>query len=1857
MNDMGEEKYEEVASVDQEQEMGPDMDQADEEKMTTEISPDVQRETLLSAVSQFRQEYEKAKSNLHQFMRQMIQSGGLRGDDWYDKLDSSHKSQWARLSKAVYEAEHELKTAGAALAGFVVDESNEHQGDSALASSPLDVPSPLSSPPAEPKPLKAPDNLPKWYEKENRHQAFDFIELFEYSMTGACIPLSYWPNQLLNAVQYLDHKRWVSANIVNKMRVDGSFTWDDAKRVFMDYFTSSDQRNVLRNQYSQCHQGERESAQDYGARFDQLRSRLGLSAEQQAVTMHFIDRLRASTKIGFQSELERLALADQSRSFEVEVHGSLKRCMELANAVERMKNVAQLSSSSAGSGAMDFHGAGTKTARLKHKRGMPQDRPAGSTLSATLMKQARDMECKPCAHRVRETGRFIRPHAAKDCRFGQSREYPSAAAAAVTNPARPAGLNKPVRVVTCWKCGKQGHYASDCPTSKKHNDGNKGGAQGSSRPPSAMTSNGERTAKKVAVESNSVSSATTEDLLEEELPLEGGYDSNQSSSHSSETKSDMISVDGCDSRNESDSSHDQMPSSGADGRSFDEVNTVLHESGWCWVDRSLPEQVFTGGDEESDELFADPMVDAISARIAWVRQTTIHCTEVNGIEKKHVATQIRIEDKLFLAHLDSQASHSFVDVETVAINKWQTLPANGEIVFADSSLRQPRLGTTIPLMVQFPRLPRQGTFRHAFEILRLNAKNHGCEILVGRDLLDQHFLDVEKKALLLPFTRCSDVAGENGMELQCNSMVVESDSEGAVSQGHAEVTNTMLAKKPDQAAVTTPIALEAEYKQHRERILQWEPLRGALEENERITGFCNIPESVLKLTLKSNAKLRKQYQYPLANESVRLAQPTFVRFRDGGRIERAPPGCPYNNPIVLPAKKNDEGKYVDVRFCGDFRHVNSNLAYDDAHAIPDIRRAIADTFADCIIFGQFDLKDAYLQLLLHPDSRNLCAFMWKEPQAQVATQWRFVGCPFGLAPLTGHFQRFMSNAFSDLPFAFPYLDNMVFGSKSWEEHAQHALIIVQRLNSMNLKIKHSTIMLGHANMRALGHVVGFGGVSIDPDKLAAVAAWEKPRTGKDMQRFLGFIGFIAVHIRHFADLTARMQAVKSDDAKIPIEWSAEMDHDFSTLKQAIMRAPTLAYPNTSKRFCIATDASNVGIGGVLYQPEDADYTITPTNIITFTSHKLNDTQRRYPAYKKELFAIVTCLRKFHTYIALRTDTVVLVDHKPLTYLMTATALSTSLQQWLDVIQDCQFTPVYRPGILHVLPDALSRMYAKAYVHAPAWGIAQASTFTELVGVPPAGLHQDIPFQDRHIPVKLTTRRGTSWQGAATPSLKGGGMLSKVEEQMLGQSSSSTDTPSAAAHNIAAIAAAAPPANAASRAEQLQERLLTDWMSEVKGKAIPQAEKRRSLVSEAHQLGHFGRDAIYQKLFHDGFWWPKMRADIEAEVKACDACVRFVVGKQGFHPMRPILSSVPWDHIQVDTSTNLPPSVDGCTVLLVIIDVFTGFVLLRALRKKEATTVAKELLSIFCLFGFPRIIQSDNGTEFVNQVVSCLLAINGVKHRIIAAYNPRADGKVERAVGSTLLIIKKLLHGHQEAWSLYVDFAQLSFNLKIASLTNSSPFVLMFGRRANELKDFTADPPMRSIDLDAWKEHQDKLTALVFPAVSERIKAEKQKMVKKFERIRKAVMADPLPAGARVMLRDMNRQNKFEPSYVGPYTVEKKMRSGSYLLRDAVGDLLDRIVPIDQLKVISRQPGPEDADENIFQVRRIVDHRSREGAQEYLVDWVGYEERTWEPEQHILDSGAVSEYWKRLKERGSSSISSSMKAVQPTRPSHKRAKRV
>ena len=87
------------------------------------------------------------------------------------------------------------------------------------------------------------------------------------------------------------------------------------------------------------------------------------------------------------------------------------------------------------------------------------------------------------------------------------------------------------------------------------------------------------------------------------------------------------------------------------------------------------------------------------------------------------------------------------------------------------------------------------------------------------------------------------------------------------------------------------------------------------------------------------------------------------------------------------------------------------------------------------------------------------------------------------------------------------------------------------------------------------------------------------------------------------------------------------------------------------------------------------------------------------------WAVVYCLRKFHTFIHGRRGVTVLTDHKPLIHILKQQNLCAALQQWLDVLLDYDLNIIYRPGILHVIPDALSRMYMSAYAdNVDTWGV-------------------------------------------------------------------------------------------------------------------------------------------------------------------------------------------------------------------------------------------------------------------------------------------------------------------------------------------------------------------------------------------------------------------------------------------------------------------------------------------------------------------------------------------------------------------------
>ena len=229
--------------------------------------------------------------------------------------------------------------------------------------------------------------------------------------------------------------------------------------------------------------------------------------------------------------------------------------------------------------------------------------------------------------------------------------------------------------------------------------------------------------------------------------------------------------------------------------------------------------------------------------------------------------------------------------------------------------------------------------------------------------------------------------------------------------------------------------------------------------------------------------------------------------------------------------------------------------------------------------------------------------------------------------------------------------------------------------------------------------------------------------------------------------------------------------------------------------------------------------------------------------------------------------------------------------------------------------------------------------------------------------------------------------------------------------------------------------------EQRGKIIPNDEDKQQILQQAHDAGHYGEKAMYKHIESHGYWWPNMRLDITNIIKTCIPCQKHTITTAGYAPAKSIYAARPCDHVQIDL-LQLPMSMDGWKFCLVCIDVFTGFIMMEPLVDKTAPSIARALWKIFCIIGIPKILQSDNGLEFNNRIVNTLCRLTGIPRRFIAAYNPRADGKVERSIKTVKQTMSKLLHGTTVLWPLYIPFIQLMYNNKVSELTGSTPFSLL-----------------------------------------------------------------------------------------------------------------------------------------------------------------------------------------------------------------------
>ncbi|KAL4134678.1 hypothetical protein QTP88_006404 [Uroleucon formosanum] len=118
-----------------------------------------------------------------------------------------------------------------------------------------------------------------------------------------------------------------------------------------------------------------------------------------------------------------------------------------------------------------------------------------------------------------------------------------------------------------------------------------------------------------------------------------------------------------------------------------------------------------------------------------------------------------------------------------------------------------------------------------------------------------------------------------------------------------------------------------------------------------------------------------------------------------------------------------------------------------------------------------------------------------------------------------------------------------------------------------------------------------------------------------LRDFLGLSGYYRRFIEGYSQTAKPLTALLNKD--VPFEWSTECQRAFEMLKQKLVQAPVLQYPDFERPFILTTDASQFAIGSILSQGTPGQ-----DRPIAYASRTLNKAEQAYSTTDKELLSIV-----------------------------------------------------------------------------------------------------------------------------------------------------------------------------------------------------------------------------------------------------------------------------------------------------------------------------------------------------------------------------------------------------------------------------------------------------------------------------------------------------------------------------------------------------------------------------------------------------------------------------------------------------------
>lgn len=684
-----------------------------------------------------------------------------------------------------------------------------------------------------------------------------------------------------------------------------------------------------------------------------------------------------------------------------------------------------------------------------------------------------------------------------------------------------------------------------------------------------------------------------------------------------------------------------------------------------------------------------------------------------------------------------------------------------------------------------------------------------------------------------------------------------------------------------------------------------------------------------------------------------------------------------------------------LRLCVDYRRLNA-VTVPDRYPLPRVDDLLHAT-KPYKYMSTIDLRSGYWQVPVKPEDRDKTAF------TTPFGNFRFKKMPFGLRNAPSTFQRLMDRLRSGLTgmLILIYLDDLIILSSTFDEHIRNLRAVLERLRQFKLHANLDKCHFMLPEIKYLGHVITHDGIKPDPSKISAIAEMKTPSNVKELLTFLQtgswFRRFVPNHAavaRPLSDLTKR---------NTPWTWGPAQEEAFCTLKKLLTSTPILQQADPDKPYILRTDASKYALGAVLMQGETPDQ-----HPVEYASRLLTAAERNYSTTEREALAVLWAMERFRGYVE-GAQVSVISDHQPLRWLMSLKSPSGRLARWALALQSYDLNIDYTPGRQNVIADMLSRPPGEPE------NICIVSV--DMPSIHPENLRQQ--------------------------------QLDDPEVKKIINSFEAADD---------AVDVARWTERGYLMLNGILYRYLPDGDEEEAMLVVPK-EMVPKILHEYHDsptAGHYGVEKTIQKI-SSRYYWVGMRRTITEHVKSCIECQRFKPSNQ-----KPAgLLQTPVQHrrfevISIDLFGPLPAAPMGERWIFVVEDTATRWVELFALRVATAEACARCLIDEIVLrYGTPRRVVSDNGTQFVSEVMQKVAHCLGFKQSLIPVYHPESNPveRKNRDIKCRLAIYTSECH---DKWTDHLPSIRFAMNSTVSQATGHSPAYLCFGRELRTPDDVEHD---------------------------------------------------------------------------------------------------------------------------------------------------------------------------------------------------------